>query len=493
MKGSDFAFDGVNFFYYDFNKTSINRGGSYIDSPQWLKNKKSTINPKNNDDKCFQYAITLALNLNSIDNHPKRISKIKPFINRYNWKDIDFPAMSKDWKKFESNNEIALNILYLPHDTKKINIAYKSKHNLTREKKVILLMISNGEKWNYLVIKNLSGLLKGITSNHVGDFYCLNCFCAYSTKNKLEKHKKICKNHDYCHVEMPTRDNNIIKYIHGEKSIKMPFTIYADLECLLEKMDACKNDPNKSSTTKINKHIASGYSISTHCSFKESKNKLNYYRGDDCMEKFCKDLREHSTKIINYEKKKIIPLTTKEKIYHNKQKVCYICKKKFDNNDNDKKQQKARDHCHYAGKYRGAAHIICNLRYKIPKEIPVALHNGSTYDYNFIIKELVKELEGNFECLDENTEKYIKFSVPIKKKIENKDLAITYKMKFIDSYRFMSSSLSKLVDNLSEGIRNNKCLDCNSCLDYVWITKNEKLLLKCFNCNNYYKKNLIKI
>ena len=84
MKGSDFEFDGVNFFYYDFNKTSINRGGSYIDSPQWLRNKKSTINPKNNDDKCFQYAVTLALNLNSIYNHPERISKIKPFINKYN-------------------------------------------------------------------------------------------------------------------------------------------------------------------------------------------------------------------------------------------------------------------------------------------------------------------------------------------------------------------------------------------------------------------------
>ena len=223
-------------------------------------------------------------------------------------------------------------------------------------------MISKGEKWHYLVIKNLSGLLKGITSNHVGDFYCLNCFCAYSTKNKLEKHKKICENHDYCHVEMPTKDNNIIKYNHGVKSIRMPITIYADLECLLEKMDTCENDRNKSFTTKINKHIPSGYSIFTHCSFDESKNKLNYYRRDDCIEKFCIDLREHSTKIINYEKKKIIPLTTKEKIHHDKQKVCYIYKKEFDNNDNDKKQQKVRDHCHYTGNYRGAAHNICNLR-----------------------------------------------------------------------------------------------------------------------------------
>ena len=92
-------------------------------------------------------------------------------------------------------------------------------------------------------------------------------------------------------------------------------------------------------------------------------------------------------------------------------------------------------------------------------------HNGSIYDYHFIIKELVKEFEGNSECLGENTEKYITFSVPIKKKIENKDLEITYKIKFIDSYRFMASSLSELFDNLSEGIHNNKCSGCGSNLD----------------------------
>ena len=77
----------------------------------------------------------------------------------------------------------------MPYNTKKINIAYKSKHSSTREKQVILLMISNGENWHYLVVKSLSGLLKGITSSHNEDFYCLNCFCAYTTKNRLEEHK----------------------------------------------------------------------------------------------------------------------------------------------------------------------------------------------------------------------------------------------------------------------------------------------------------------
>ena len=131
------------------------------------------------------------------------------------------------------------------------------------------------------------------------------------------------------------------------------------------------------------------------------------------------------------------------------------------------------------------------MRYKILKEIPVVFHNGSIYDYNFTIKELVKEFDSNFECLCENTEKYITFSVLLKKKIENKDLEITYKIKFIDSYRFMSMPLSKLIDNLSEGIHNNKCADCKSCLDYIK-TKNEKLILKCLNCEQYQKKKINK-
>ena len=207
------------------------------------------------------------------------------------------------------------------------------------------------------------------------------------------------------------------------------------------------------------------------------------------MKKFCKDLRTHVTKIINYEKKKMISLTTKEKIYHNEQEICYICKKEFDTND--KKNYKVRDHCRFTGKYRGAAHNICNLTYKIPKEIPVVFHNGSTYDYHFIIKELVKEFDGNFECLGENTEKYITFSAPIKKKIENKNIEITYKITFIDNYRFMSMPLSKLIDNLSEGLHNNKCADCESCLDYSK-TKIEKLNLKCFNCKSYYEKDFNK-
>ena len=137
------------------------------------------------------------------------------------------------------------------------------------------------------------------------------------------------------------------------------------------------------------------------------------------MEMFCKDLRDQAMKIINYEKKEMIPLTDEETESYEKQKICYIFEKEFSTDKNDKNTfklyHKVRDHCHYTGKFRGTAHNNCNLRYKIPKEIPLVFHNGSTYDYHFVIKQLAIEFKGEFECLGENSEKYITFSAPIKK------------------------------------------------------------------------------
>ena len=141
-------------------------------------------------------------------------------------------------------------------------------------------------------------LLRGITSNHNGDFYCLNCFLSL-------------------------------------KSLKPPAIIDFHLECLLEKMHSCQNNPEKSYTEKKTKHAPSGYSLFTNCSFDATKNKLDCYKSEDCMKRFGEDLRDHAMKIINYEEKEMIPLTDKENKSYEKQKVCYICKKDF-STDNDR-------------------------------------------------------------------------------------------------------------------------------------------------------------
>ena len=195
MEESNFLFESVDLLYYSLHKISLNRGGSYIDSHDWTKNKKATINPQNKDNECFKYAITFTWNYAKISNHPEKISKIKPFIDNYNWKDIEFPSRWKDWKKFEQNNKtIALNILFVPYNTKEIKPAYISKYIHKRDDQVILLMITDGtENWHYLTVKSLSRLLKGITSNHNGDFYYLNCFHSYTTKKDLKNMKRYAK------------------------------------------------------------------------------------------------------------------------------------------------------------------------------------------------------------------------------------------------------------------------------------------------------------
>ena len=140
-------------------------------------------------------------------------------------------------------------------------------------------------------------------------------------------------------------------------------------------------------------------------------------------------------------------------------------KKKIENKYvKDKKYRKLRDHCHYSGEYRGASRSICNLKFSIPKRILTTFHNGSNYDYHFIIKELAEESKKQLTCLGENTEKYVTFSVPIEKEVtrfdkngEENTKNISYILQFIDSARFMASSSLNLVNNLSEGIHRTKC------------------------------------
>ena len=148
---------------------------------RWLRSKKeATINVNNS----LQNAPNDTLNYQTIEEHPERISKIKSYIIKYNLEGIKFSAWSEHWKKFKQNNKtVDLNILFVPHNTEIIRVAYRSEYNHKCKNQVNLLMITDGAKWHYLAITNLSALLEGKSSNHHGDFYCLSCFNSYSSKN----------------------------------------------------------------------------------------------------------------------------------------------------------------------------------------------------------------------------------------------------------------------------------------------------------------------
>ena len=237
--------------------------------------------------------------------------------------------------------------MQVPHDEIKINHAYKSKYNHTRENQVVLLMITDGEKWHYTALKSeptedgfnrptksLSRLFRGITSNHDGDFYCLNCLHSFRTDNALKKYERLCENNDYCSVEMPTKLNKILKYNHGEKSLKTPFVIY---ECLLLKQQSCQNNANKSYTEQKAIHEPCGHSLDLFCSFDSKEDKNSFYRGNDCIKMFCSKLKELGTKLVHYEQKEMILLTSDDVALYQSQKQCYICEKAF---CYDKKQEK---------------------------------------------------------------------------------------------------------------------------------------------------------
>ena len=184
----------------------------------------------------------------------------------------------------------------VPHDEIKITHAYKSEYNHRRENQVVLLMITDGEKWHYTALKSeliedgfnrptksLSNLFRGITSNNHGYFYCLNCLHSIRTDNALKNHEKLCENNDYCIVEMPTKLNKILKCNHGEKSLKTPIVIYADLECLLLKQQPCQNNPNESYIERKAIQQPCGYSLDLVFSFDSKKNQHSFYRGKDCI------------------------------------------------------------------------------------------------------------------------------------------------------------------------------------------------------------------
>ena len=229
------------------------------------------------------------------------------------------------------------------------------------------------------------------------------------------------------------------------------------------------------------------------CSFDKKENKLDYYKGKDCIDKLCRKLKERAMKIINYKEKKMILLSDEENQSYKEQEACDICEGKFCTDEHDKNyknRRKVKDHCHYTGKFRGATHSISNLNYKVLKYIPIIIHNAS-YDIHFIINQLAEKFKGELDCIGENMEKYITFSAPINKKYDG-GKTITHKLRLIDSFRFMPASLSDLVDNMS-GIFHS--LECKSRMEKIKFNsefcfvelKNNRLIQRCRECKEEWK------
>ena len=300
---------------------------------------------------------------------------------------------------------------------------YISDFNFTRKKQVALLKISNGKKWHFLALKSdqeensefirstksFSSLMARISSNSHENHYCFGCFHSFRCNSTLEKHTELCKDNGFCKIKLTEVGENIKKHDFGSKSLRMNYIIYVDLECLLVKYDTCTNNSNRSYTINEAQHIPSGYSISILDNSTNSS-KVLYYREKDCLQKLCKELREIGEELFDTEENPMIPLTPEQKRFHNNAKRCHICQSQFYSEDHvsvkSTNYRKVKDHDHYTGIYRGAAHSICNLRYSTQRDIFVVIHNGTNYDFHLIIKELNEEFRTEIQCIPEDKEKY---------------------------------------------------------------------------------------
>ena len=224
--------------------------------------------------------------------------------------------------------------------------------------------------------------------------------------------------------------------------------MYADFESILEPIQGPGNNPSISSMRGVNVHTPSGWCVYSKFAYGKVTNPLKEYRGKDCIGKFCEHIVSEAQCLHkSFHEKPMEPLTKSQLKEYKHATKCHICFKPFKEGN-----RKVRDHCHYSGKYRGAAHSLCSLKYKIPSYIPVVFHNLAGYDAHLFIKELANH--GNMGVIAKNTEDYISsVNVEVDKYIykngEEKPKEIT--LRFIDSIKFMSSSLDSLVNNLTRG------------------------------------------
>ena len=436
------------------------RGNTWIPLPKELADKKAIINMKNKDIKCFMWCVQRALNPKN--NHPERVDEdLISKQDTLNMKVIEYPVSFKDIDCFEKQNPNISITVFGFNEKDKVHPLRVSEHVYNREHNIILLLIERNGVKHYCLVKNPSRLLsKQISAHKKGTHICFRCLNPFWTHKSLEKHWEYCRNHEAVKINMPEK-GTMLRFKHHERSEKVPFIIYADTEALIKEMHNCDPNPQNSYTKKYQKHKPISFSYYIKC-FNDNvyESKLRNYTGEDAMEKFVEWIEEDVKEIANIPDVEMI-FGPNELDQFNSAAKCWICKGEFDDTADEKgykKNEKVKDHCHYTGRFRGAAHNSCNLKYKKPKFIPVVFHNLSGYDSHLFIKNL-GYTDGNIDCIPNNEEKYISFT---KNTVtgsytnkEGKTKPIKHKIRFIDSFKFMSTSLDSLVDNLPNDAFNN--------------------------------------
>ncbi|KAE9521800.1 hypothetical protein AGLY_017801, partial [Aphis glycines] len=461
-KGSGWTLVSIDGLQLRINLVNPLKGGAYLDLPKFIREKKAIINVKNKDKYCFKYSILTKYDTRS--NKSRFNQKYFDFLEKksgLDFKCIDFPTQINQIKKFERLNNVSVNVYSLNN---KGTIFPLFINNKEEKNHFDLFLINNHKTSHYCYIKDFSRFIRSQkTKNCSKLIICKRCFTTFGNKpcksklwgeTGLTEHKKMCSKNELGRPIMfeEGKENKFIFFKSYKKTSRIPFVIYADFECILKpkqtnEFTETSKKPQVSKTYITHLHEIMSYAFYVKVDYNIISEKLMQqfkiptniiiYRGIDAAKKFIENMIDISKKINDIYQINVpmITLTEKEEKEFQIAKVCKICLLSFEENE----LYKVRDHCHITGKYRQCICFKCNFEITNPSFVPIFFHNLS-YDSHFIIRELGFD-DKNIHVIPNSTEKYISFS---------KEVALRFSIKFVDTFRFMASSLSELAENLLE-------------------------------------------
>ncbi|CAB3989883.1 Gastrula zinc finger, partial [Paramuricea clavata] len=431
--GSNWIILNIESHYVNIAMYKPLKGSSYMKLPEDISNPKcGLINMKNNDDRCFLWSHVRHLNPKT-----RRATTItrkdRKFVDNLDYSGIDFPVKISDIDKIERKNSINISVFGYK-GKKQFYPIRNSKAKYDEHMELLLLGDENGNN-HYVLIKDVNRMLFSVSGYTHKKHFCLHCLHSCVSEEVLEKHKETCLEVNGTQATKLPKEGTKIKFKNHRNSMPVPFVIYADFESILvpeeRKVDS-ENPEDKSSTDLYQTHKACSFGLKTVCHYDDKySGEYMSYVGEDAALVFLKTVLKESFKcrdMVNKIFKKKMVITPEEEAEFWKTRNCSIC-------GNDLGEDRVRDHDHVTGLYRGAAHNICNLKYRITWKVPVVFHNLRGYDSHLIIQEIGK-FKMNINVIPNTMEKYISFSL-------GKNIV------FIDSIQFMASSLEALVSNLS--------------------------------------------
>ena len=428
------------------------KGSSYIPLPDWIMRKKAIVSIRNKDSKCFLWSILRYLHPR--EKNDSRLKDLEQYENELKIpKGFKFPVKVGDITKFENANPKlpGINVFSVTTNKKFYPLRMALRDS---QKSIDLFLYEENGKCHYGLIKNFSRLFRSQITSRTNEplHICKRCFSGFTKDTLLQNHIFYCLSKDSVYVKMPKKEDSILKYKNFERQFPLPFVAHADFECFTKPMSSCCPNPEDSYNYNYQKHEPSGFCFFIKGVVGKRIKPISYTKkeeDEDIAKIFVEKIVEVTRGIYNdfYRRSKPLKLTLEEQKSFDKAKICHFCNKEI-------VKDKVRDHCHFTGEYRGAAHNSCNLRCRKSLILPVIFHNLQAYDAHLFIKQLAS-LPGRLKCIPSTEEKYISFAKKVKvgeymSKKFDKMMPIYFEIRFIDSYKFLQTSLAKLVSNLKK-------------------------------------------